>query len=452
MSTSATSVDHIFNAIRREFSDEFQELTIVFVLYDPGHLQEALEAKRAEILSHPAGEEAFAEAAQEIKTRDHGRFCASFKQHTTPKAMGLLKKTEALGICFIPKSDTALFEDLNFACRHAGYAAGFLALHEYITSSHGKKDERTEKIESDPARFRAYKLRIRLMAGCFATMLMENMGTKGTIQNVLKKYCSLTTGRALLFWPEDHPMPMAIDGLNVVYKDLKDEAGPKTGPLEHLHYMAEEIGNTYDDISILQWSRFAHCAQEMAWAGYNPNEILSAAIYSSDNPYIRSNAHICAESLNTTPVPLKNTDTYNPFADEETIERNHLRICRIGFMNLLEKINETDRPEMFFEKAREQTRKLLEGNPIGWCAPALVEAENAYRLFKETRNAEEEMIGNAFQAVCSRIKWRDLQRLNRKLIRQRRMGYDISSETVLELMGDDEAYASYKNIFEMLWI
>ena len=190
----------------------------------------------------------------------------------------------------------------------------------------------------------------------------------------------------------------------------------------------------------------------MAWSGQSSNDILSAAIYSSDSPYIRSSAHICSESLNTTPVPLKNTDIYNPFADEESIERIHLRTCRMIFLQTLEKVDKKDQPELFFEKAREQTRKLLAGNPLGWCAPALVETENAYRLFKETPNAEEEMINDAFHGACARIKWRDLQTLNRKITNLRRQGNEITAEDILSIMGDNETYAPYKNVFEMLWI
>ena len=181
------------------------------------------------------------------------------------------------------------------------------------------------------------------------------------------------------------------------------------------HFMAVEIGMTYDDTNIVQWPRFTQAAQDMAWADFKVNQILSAAIYGSDSPYIRSIAHICAESLNTAPVPLKSTDIYNPFADLKTGERAHIRLGRIKFFEIMEKINDGEPPEIFIDVARKQTRALLNNHPLGWVAPALIEAENACRLFQENPLAEEDMINNAFEDIFSKIRWDDLRKLNRKI-------------------------------------
>lgn len=453
MSANANSFEHIYNAIARDFSEEFPELTIVYILYEPGKALETLTARRGSVDHHPAGRAALQDAQNLLKSsgHPHGSFCAGFATYFNAKFMGIIRKREDFAICMVETSANTLFEDRKFACRHAAYAAGFEALHKHMEASRTKHDERHEKEKTDPAKALSNRMRIRLMADCFATMMIETTGTKGAIQVVVKKHCALCLDKVLHFWPEDHPMPMAYDGINVVYKDLKDEAAPKTGPMAHIHFMAEEVGNTYDDISLTQWIRFANSAQEMAWAGYSANEILSAAIYSAENPYIRSNAHICAESLNTNPVPLKNTDIFNPFAGDEVLERNHLRICRTGFVEILEDVNEQNNPGLFFKRAKTQTEKFMAGNPLGWCAPALIETENAYRLFMETPNTEEETIGNAFQSVCSLLKWTDLHRLNRKAVYARRIGRDTTPESMLGLMGNEETYKAYKTAFQILF-
>ncbi len=445
MSANTSSTDHIFNAIRRSLSEEFPELTLIYIICDEGQQSTAFKSKKHEFADHPSAKELIEQIETALDTRPPEHFGSYFIKHHEKILMGLQKKLSALAVCFINTKTLEYFEDADFSCKCTAYSACFETLHHLL-----KKDTNEDPIQTDPSREKINALRIKLMADCFAAMMLESTGTKGAIQIIIKKYCENTLSPAKDFHPENHPLLLAIDGLNVVYKDLKDEIPSKTGLIAHTYYMAAEIGNTYDDISLKQWIRFYLGAQDMAWAGYSNNAILSAAVYSSDSPYIRSNAHICAESLNTTPVPLKDTNIYNPFADDEKNERLHIRACKMAFMALLERINETEDPNLFFETARKQTKDLLKFKPMGWCAPALIEAENALRLFKETPTTEEEMIGNAFQASLSQIQWKDLKTLNRKFIDLTRKGMDIGPNEALEIIGDDEVYAHYRNAFELL--
>ena len=451
MTAGKASLDHIFGTIRREFTDEFPDLALYFVLFEEGQHEKALAAKKQDFETHPAGPSLVQMIEETLQNPPAGNFCVGLAEHTEKSLWGLRKKTSFIGACFVQLTDTKLFEDINFSCRKAGYAIAFEGLNLYLEKTKRKKP-RKQTPDDDPQKQKVESLRLKLMGDCFAAMLLESTGIKGAIQTVTKKFCELSIEPSLHFRSEHHPMPIALDGLNVVYKDLKDDIAPKTGLLAHTHFMAQEIGHTYDDLNIRQWIRFCISAQEMAWAGHSSNEILSAAVYGSDNPYIRSTAHICAESLNTTPVPLKSGDIYNPFTDEETNERVHLRSCRMTLRALLEDVNETKNPQVFLDKARDQTHKLFNNHPQGWCAPALIEAENAYRLFQEKKYSEQDVIENAFHGACAMVKWRDLQRLNRKFVAQRRMGHDITAELALSLIKDDEAFTSYKNAFEIMRI
>ena len=403
---------------------------------------EALAKKQSEILAHPAGEELVRKIEETYGNQPHKSYFIGLAEHTETKIFGLIKDTQYLGVCFIYTPEIPNFEDQSFTYKLAAYSSAFEALHQYF-----KKQAKHSEENADP---RIQQLRLKLMGDAFAAMLLENQGHKNAIQTIAKKYCELITQATPHFKAEHHPLLMALDGVNVVYKDLKGESSPKVSQLEHFHMMAKEIGDTYDDTALKQWLRFAQDTQDMAWAEYNPNEILSAAVYGTESPYIRSTAHICAETLNTNPVPLKNTEIYNPFADQETNERLHNRICRAAFLKLLETVNEHGKPELFLKTARAQTTYFLNGRPLGWCAPALIEAENAYKLFQETRNAEEEMIDNAFQAALTHIKWSDIQRLNRLFVLARRSGKNLTPKLALALIEQDESFTSYKNAFELM--
>jgi len=447
MTPRETSTDHIFNAIRRTITDEFPDLTLLFIICGEGQQSESFEIKKQEISKHPAAHLLIRHTERLIKSHPPEHFGTCFVEETEKSAFGLIKKQQALAACFINERALKHFEDKDFACKVTAYTGAFEAVHLYLQS----KDRKNEQLkEVDTTRLKINALRTKLMADCFAAMILESSGIKNATQTVTKKYCEHTLSTTTDFHPENHPLPMALDGLNVVYKDLKNQTPPKTGLIKHTHFMALEIGNTYDDISLKQWIRFSLGVQDMAWGGYSSNDILSAAVYGSDSPYIRSTAHICAETLNTTPVPLKDSNIYNPFSEEDANERTHMRACKITFIALLERVNETGDPSLFLEKAREQTKKLFEFRPMGWCAPALIEAENAYRLFKETPTAEEEMIDNAFQAAFAQVKWKDLKTLNRRIIGLSRQGVEVGPEQAIAIMGDDETYAPYKNAFEIL--
>ncbi|HOO81325.1 MAG TPA: hypothetical protein PK513_02345 [Alphaproteobacteria bacterium] len=448
MNDPLPATEHIFNALRRSIMGEFEDLNITFIPYADGDIEAAFEAKKRELREHPAGTKLLYRIEKKLSTDPQNSFFAALADHKSSKALGILKKHSVIAACFINQHDLERFEDLNTACKFIGYSTAFEAIHAYLGLLHPPGNEKQQKkTPSSPA---SESLRTHLKGQAFAVMIMESSGEKGTLRTLLKALCEYSTTPSLYFEPEKNPLPLAADGINVVYKDLKDEIPPKTGPLEHTHYMAEEIGNTYDDISLRQWIRFCYGAQEMAWAGTSQNDILSAAVYGSDTPHIRSYAHICAEMLNMTPVPLKNNEIYNPFTEDSISERLHIRACKRAFAEVREAVEEQNNPALFLQKAREQTRALLKGRPLGWCAPALIEAENAYRLFKESRTAEEEIIDNAFEASFSQIKWRDIKKLNRKFIAYRRSDQILTATAALELIGKDETYAPYKNAFEIL--
>lgn len=449
MNAPQNNTEHIFSAIRREVAEEFKALTLLFEVNETCDVTEALHSKRLEINEHPAGT-ALLQAPKPSPDSTALFHVYGPGLRTKKRLFNLGTKEQCLFLGVISKQSLSFYEEETFAAQYLGYAYVFKALYGYFHESGKLKPEIDEPGEPDAAQKRVDLLRMNLMADAFAAMLMEHKGVKGAIQRLVKRYCELSVKSTVNMFPEYHPLPMAIDGLQVVFKDLKDDTPPKMGQLEHFMMMAIEIGQTYDDLSLQQWTRFCLGTQDMVWADYSANEILSAAIYGSDDPYIRSNAYICAESLNTNPVPLKNTDMYNPFSDDETNERSHLRLCRVTFIEAINSVNHNDDSKIFLDKALKQTKKLLQGHPLGWCAPALIEAENAYRLFQEDPKREEDTIQNAFHGACSTVKWFDLKRFNRFVIAQKRRGISLSLKDVITLIDRTPHYAQYRSAFELM--
>jgi hypothetical protein len=56
MGLETAAVDHACNVVRREIQEEFPQLTLLYIVHQDGQRAKALEARRSELLEHPAGE------------------------------------------------------------------------------------------------------------------------------------------------------------------------------------------------------------------------------------------------------------------------------------------------------------------------------------------------------------------------------------------------------------
>ncbi len=447
-----TTNDHIFNALRREFTEEFPNLTLIFIPYTRGGRAEAFAKREKEIMNHPAGEKVISIIKKDLHNYRAESYCGAVAEHVERRFFGVYKVKTYLGVCFVNIADIHLFDDITFSSKCMAYYAAFEALDIYLENTGFNQEHHLQKSEQQQDKSSApQKIRMQLMSDCFSAIMMESIGGKGAIKKIVKKYSESCISNTIYFRPENHPLPMSFDAISLVYKDLKDAStSGRMGLIAQSYIMSREIGETYDDLSMLQWQQFCRNAQDMAWADYNTNEILSAAIYTSDNAYIRSNAQICAENLNLTPVPLKDTSYYNPFAQQDNIARIHERLARAAFAKLLEVVRENGTPELFIEAANKQTKALFKGRPLGWCAPALIEAENAYRLRVEAVNPQDNDIENAFEAAFSKLHWLDIQRINRRLITAQRNDISINTVTALNILSKDESFAAIQTSLELM--
>ncbi|MCC6598410.1 MAG: hypothetical protein IT559_06440 [Alphaproteobacteria bacterium] len=451
MSIDTANLDYILNAIRRDFNDEFPDTTLIFISAPADKLQETLLSWQEEILTHPAGRLLWPHLQTlSPQGRQQTGAVSAFARHEYGRYFSLLKKEAFLGVFLINTDERTApdeGEEAAFVNKHLAYTLIWDAVH--IREGWQRKHPALENHEG-VLQYKASHvewLREQMMIDCFATMMLESKGEKGAISTLLKKRCALCLQPALGYRPENFPFPVALDATHLVYKDLKDAAAPGAGPLAHSYFMAQEIGQTYDDMSLKQWVSFCRAAQEMALAGHGKNEILGAAVYTSDNPYTRSTAYIVAETLNTDPVPLKHHDFYNPFTDDEINERLHLKRCRDMFDILLEKIEDSENPDLILSQIQRNNTELLEGNPAGWCALPLLAAHRAYLA-----NSEDSPVQNsarAFRNMITEVKWPLIRKLHRLLIGARRAGEPVDHQTAQFLIAAHEDLHFMKPAFDL---
>src|SRR5690606_11737389 len=81
--------------------------------------------------------------------------------------------------------------------------------------------------------------------------------------------------------PEYFPFIIAMEATEFAAQQLRRRNLSKKKLLPAALQAAHEIGKTFDDILLRQWLGFSQPAQDMAWRGFEKDEILSAAINTS---------------------------------------------------------------------------------------------------------------------------------------------------------------------------
>lgn len=451
MTSDTASLDYSLNIVRREFSDEFPDLALVFIACHAGAREEALQKRQEEILEHPAGRALWPKLKSFVRERDFFSDLAGFARADRNRYFNLVKKEIFLAVLFVNADEIRSDgDDAAFLNKNLAYALGWQAL--WLREAWKKNRPGLENHEGilslNPER--AEWLRQQMMADCFAAMMLETKGEKGAISRLLKRRCELSILPAVRYRPENFPFPVALDATHLVYKDLRDTAPPGTGPLAHAYFMAQEIGQTYDDMNLKQWAFFCRAAQEMAWAGHSKNEILGAAVYASDDPYVRSTGYIVAETLNTDPIPLKHTDFYNPFADDDANERLHARRCRGAFDDLIGEIDGGADVSIILKEVKRQNAALLNGDPAGWCALALLAAHGAYRTSPAASEIPPlENARAAFFKTLEQTGWPHIRKLHRLIVAEKRKGVAMNAEKAAALTAQQDELAFLKAAFEI---
>lgn len=287
-----------------------------------------------------------------------------------------------------------------------------------------------------------------MLADVFAAIMLYTEGYKGAINLLAKRRCQQAFEPILGYQAELYPYAIAAEATQMVLEEFSVFRSTKTGgPIARAIQIVEEVEQTFDDQAIKQWQRFAMAAQEMAWSGFERNKILQTAIYTSEDPYVRSMAYLTAEFLNSDPQPLVDFSAYNPFTVPEVNERLHFKRCEALYKDIMA-LPEEQRADAFLKAAEEQNRKLFLGDMTGWCVHALMAASEYFSSINDTEAAAtQKPYMDQFAASVRAIEWAPLFTLGCRILRHRRNGGEVNAETVLELSRRDPALDPLIRVF-----
>ncbi len=420
MGLETAAADHACNVVRRQVQEEFPDLTLMFMVHQPGQRQKAFDTKRSEIRQHPAAEAFLPHLKQAIEKGGPEFSGISIKAER--KFLRFMAREKILACFFV---DAGKLDSTDEARRHALFLA-FQSLSLMEDYKNGKKDFFQEAagiiVPHPDKKVRSWK---NMLADAFLVLMLEIEKRRDSIGILGRARSTATLTANAGSKPEYFPFPLVLDATRLVYHDMAKTMTPGN-PVKQALEMTREIGETFDISSVRQWWAFSRTAQEMAWLGAEPNAILGAAIYNSEDPYARATAYLVVEALNIqNPMQLA-AGLYNPFADPEVTVRHHLKACEEKFRNVLSKAAAQSSSAPFLEEAEKQNKKLLGGQPLGWCAYPLLCAEMSFRSGGDNGARQ------TFNAALAKVSWQNISDIMSLVVLLRRRGTEVTDNLLAE--------------------
>ncbi len=435
MSLERKTATSACNIIQQLIKPEFPSLTLEFILYREGKCQDALEKKRLEITSHPAGALCWEALTQYGNNEDTA---------TPPKFTGIsLAKEQNLLSFLFPKKQCAAFfflclDDFSTVTDLKIEALSLVwhALNLFIDHQRDPNNTKENPFIT-PSKNPLKRASHNMLADSFAAFTLEILGEKKAFYQLTQDRCFKAISANIDFRAEFYPFPMALDAVQIISAELGNQS-THMRPITHAFNMTKEILFTVDEQALEQWISFTISAQQMAWLGIPHKNILGAAVYHSENVYIRSTGYIIAETLNLDPSLPMNYNGYDPFTEQDFNAKRHQKSQKTLLKKIIEIINDpnSDKAEKTInltQKAMENNEHLLSGDPIGWSAYALIRTiETLEGYDQQSSQSLEELIISIFKKNAQEIKWLSIVELNKLIMIERRKGQPITGTSIIK--------------------
>ena len=234
-------------------------------------------------------------------------------------------------------------------------------------------------------------------------------------------------GTKTLHNPEFYPFAVAREAAEFAIAQANPKQIPKKRMVPTALKVANEVAGTYDEISLKNWFAFSEPAQDMAWRGFSDADILSAAINTSVNTYVRTTGYLISELTEIQPSSiLKVQENYNQYADTSVNEQLHQKIIGQVFEDVIAQGLKQNSALPFMHAANNQNAALVEGKTLGWCASALHAAGVAYDMAQKRGEEAAYFAREEFEGKRSNTKWQDLKKLGKRIIKSYREGAPVA--------------------------
>ena len=435
MAVPIDSIQYICQRMTRDIENLYPGLSLFFIIHGTGKLKESLALGEHEIITHPAGNAARAIIRRNSKGENSSFLGMAIARDS--KMLGFKKVDHLMAIFNINQDEFNSEQEAMATIYHLTWHA--IDLYEIR-----QRPQYKHKFKSGPMIPKRSALNLskaNLQADMFAGILAHLRGNNDVLSLISLKRGNdsliPTTGHRA----EDYPSIIALDACKFALDELKQDPPSEEDQVTSARKISIEIGHAFDEHNIREWWNYAIPAQDMAWRGYQKEQILGAALNTSEDPFVRSIGYLVKEVTNIEDVPASALEnTYNCFIDPEKHVNLHREMVDSIFQEVIAQGVEESSSRPILDAANIQNEKLTEGRILGWCANALQDAAQAFERALLNGASPAQAAKMQFEGNRREPSWEELKKLGNKVIDQRRQGIAVTMGHIAEICHDNPAF------------
>ncbi len=437
MTLKTDNVQQSCRMIARQMRDYSRSLNLSFIIHHAGQRLETLSMAGQELLSHPAGDAALRLMRTPKKNENSGFMgLVAWRENIL---IGLASRRKVMALTTLNMDQFDSLRDIRLQAWHMAWHAIDLYNQRNDPSYENDYQEglimpRVEGHNSAGANLRA---------DVFSAVMCGLNGDKDTIRQLANARSMDALTRNAGHRPEYYPFALAMEATQMALSELMRRPPSKKRQINAALKLAENIGQTYDEITLQQWIYFCKPAQDMAWRGDDKETILGAAVSTSQDTFIRATGFLVAEITRILPASILTLDNhFSPFAEDRYNQRLHEGMMERAFQKAVATGLSEHSGEAFLAVANEQNQKLPDGHILGWCAAALQAAGRAFETaLASGSKTPEEFARREFEGSKGKTTWDSLKEVGQSIIEQYRHGYAVTFSDLIEFAGDRPAFS-----------
>lgn len=386
MGVTHSKAQELLQALTAKAKAAHPDVQSLVFLFDPKSQNKALLSFKQKLKKAPYEAAALTILQREFRlNRPHHSAFLGMAFYKKRYLLGLRERELSVGISTINLAECDTEADIEFAFWH--YFSHILDCVALLQNPKYKKSfAKNKKAPLIPKRPALSEARINLKADLFASLVMALNGANDIGSDKIHRRASAALHLHPGHNPAIYPFPLAKDAYEFALQTSMNTSH-QSSMLKLCRQLSEEIITAFDKEAIEAWLLFVSKAQLMARMGYAPEEILSAAVNTSDSPAIRGIAGELSETLGHFPLRDFPVDHhYNAYISQAANAKSHENLSNKTFHALVERSLTLKNGDVFVDEAIKQTQDLFYGRGLGWCAHSLIEAA---RIFDDEKLKED---------------------------------------------------------------
>ena len=437
MALQLDAVAKLCHQITKQVRENYKSLTVHFVVHHDGQRNEALGVAAQEIIHHPAAETAMRLMQKQRLNEESALLGTAIAKKNM--FLGLAWRDHLLALCTLNIDYLKTMKEARAQAWHLTWHA--LDAYNYNDTPGGHGDHVKDIVIR--RRSAMEMARANLQADTFSALMCALSGDRDALKNigVMRDMNALTPRSAHM--PEFYPYAIAMDATEFAFQEMNKKPPSRRMMIPAAIKAARAIDKSIDHETLMNWFSFCEPAQDMAWRGFSKEDILSAAINTSPDTFVRSTGHLMTEMIAIEPSSfLDINDQYSPYADDSINEKMHEKLVEQIFEDIIAKGISQHNPDPFIKLANKQNEELSEGRMLGWCAAGLQAAARIIENSADGDRQTEQLVRREFHDGRNKPDWDTLQNLGDRIVQHQRDGEIITLSRLNEIAGEDKSSRS----------